>query len=295
MDRNVVSLVVEVELLDEGFVVGVAGGGRRRLAMNTAALPGKIGLAVADVVAGLVQAPAPALPTIDAQGVHGRPLDAPADAPRLDPAAPAGPPVTASGPPLEPIDAARLDHQIVPTPEKSDEPTDQEEELEEEIEEEIEEDPGKPRALSKADGERYDDVCRALGTGLVVSSQDPDAPGFLSAALLKAGLFPDLSKASAWCSRAFAAGVLGRGNRTKEGYRYYVRRPVQVQTPPTPPAASTPAAEPPASVPEAPAEPEAPAQAAPPAAPYRPAPASHPPAAVPVASPPAARAPGLPF
>lgn len=264
-----VSLTVQIELLDEGYVVGVPGGGRRRLAMNMAALPGKIGLAVADALGRVVQALGKAteatqgglaplakdLPEIGPQGIGGTPIVSPPDAPKLDPEAPPGPPfatATAAAPAEAPPAASAAPE---PEPEHG------------------------PPTLSKQDAERLDDVCGALSEGKVELSSDPDDPGFFTGALVTAGVFDDLSKASAWASRAFAAGELGRGSRTKAGYRYYVKRPIPVRTPPAPTATAPVAAEPPAH----------PAPPAPPAPPRAPEPAT------PVAAAPEAAPVGLPF
>lgn len=268
MSENVVSLTVQIELLDEGFVVGVPGGGRRRLAVNMAALPGKIGLAVADALGRVVQALGAAavekgLPEVGPQGIGGTPIVSPPDAPKLDPDAPAGPPfatATVTAPATveekpEPKDPAPAAPEPEPEPEHG------------------------PPTLSKADAERLDDVCGALSEGKVELSSDPDDPGFFTNALVTAGVFDDLSKASAWASRAFAAGELGRGSRTKAGYRYYVKRPIPVRTPPAPPAPPAPA----------------PVAAEPPAPPAPPAPPRAPEPATPVAAAPEAAPVGLPF
>jgi len=259
LNDNVVKLVVEVELLDEGFVVGVPGGGRRRLAVNAAALPGKVGLAVSDALAYAVQA----LGKVGLGSIEGTPIVTPPGGPRLDPSAPPGPPY-ATAEAVVPVSAPEVAPEVAaapaqPVPAKPEEPEEPEEPEPEEPEE------AEAKSLSKTDAERLDAVCAAVADGRVDSSSDPDNPGFYSAALVSAGIFEDIGRASGFLSRAYAAGEVGRGSRSKEGFRYYVKRPIPVRAPPKPPA-------PPAPAPAEAAPPRPPAPPAPPVAAPAPAP-----------------------
>lgn len=255
MNDNVVKLVIEIELLDEGFVVGVPGGGRRRLAVDAAALPGKVGLAVVDALGVAVAA-------LTRVGVRGVPMDPPppVDAPTLSLDVPIGPPYATAelmkgtlpeievAPEVVPVPVPV--RQVAPPPAKPEEPA---------VEEPEEPDAEEAKSLSKADAERLDAVCAAVADGRVEQSSDPDNPGFYSAALVSSGVFEDISRASGFLSRAYAVGEVGRGLRSKDGFRYYVKRAIPVRTPPKPPTAEVPRPAAPAAPPAAPVAAPAPA------------------------------------